>query len=88
MSKLKRGYQAGVGNIRAEEAYDPFPKTGLVKQYEPFIRDYVRKFRKRRVWRAFLVRPGALLTTTELVRLVYPRIRLPLAAEIVEQRGS
>ena len=47
MSKLKRGYQAGVGNIKAEEAYDPFPKTGLVKQYEPFIRGWVGKFCKR-----------------------------------------
>ena len=31
---------------------------------------------QRRIWRAFLVRsPDALLTTTEIVRLVYPRIR-------------
>jgi hypothetical protein len=31
---------------------------------------------KRRIWHAFLVRsPDALLTTTEIVRLVYPRIR-------------
>ena len=27
--------------------YDPFPKSGLVKQYEPFIRSEVSKFCKR-----------------------------------------
>jgi hypothetical protein len=32
------------GNIEASEGPDPFPKTGLVKQYEPFIRSYVGKF--------------------------------------------
>jgi len=26
------------GNIKAESAYDPFPRSGLVKQFEPFIR--------------------------------------------------
>lgn len=36
MSKLKPR-----GNIRATSAYDPFPKSGLVKQYEGFIRDHV-----------------------------------------------
>jgi hypothetical protein len=35
------------GNIKAERAYDPFPKTGLVKQYEPFIRDRVTRFCRR-----------------------------------------
>jgi len=34
----------GSGNIKAEAAYDPFPKSGLVKQYGPFIRKHVRKF--------------------------------------------
>jgi hypothetical protein len=29
------------GNIEAGDGPDPFPKTGLVKQYEPFIRSYV-----------------------------------------------
>ena len=42
MSKLKRAYQAGVGNIKAKKTYSPFPETGLVKKYEPFIRKEVR----------------------------------------------
>jgi len=37
----------GPGNIKAETAYDPFPKSGLVKQYEPFIRKHVGEFCKR-----------------------------------------
>ncbi len=36
-----------MGNIKGDPAYDPFPKSGLVKQYEPFIRDYVHDFCKR-----------------------------------------
>jgi hypothetical protein len=32
------------GNIHDDRPYDPFPKTGLVKQYEPFIRNHVQKF--------------------------------------------
>jgi hypothetical protein len=32
------------GNIEASDGPDPFPKTGLVKQYEPFIRSYVGEF--------------------------------------------
>jgi hypothetical protein len=32
------------GNIQDARPYDPFPKTGLVKQYEPFIRNYVQNF--------------------------------------------
>jgi hypothetical protein len=38
MSKITRRYQAGVGNIKNDKAYDPFPKSGLVKKYAPFIR--------------------------------------------------
>lgn len=34
------------GNIKAEPAYDPFPKSGLVKQYEPFIRKWVGEYCK------------------------------------------
>ena len=30
---------------------------------------------QKRIWRAFLVQPGALLTTTQLVEQCYPRIR-------------
>ncbi len=36
-----------MGNIKGDPAYDPFPKSGLVKQYEPFIRNYVHDFCKR-----------------------------------------
>ena len=34
-----------MGNIKGDD-YDPFPKTGLVKQYEPFIRQTVTEFCK------------------------------------------
>ena len=47
MSKLKRAYQAGVGNIKVVKAYSPFPRTGLVKKYEPFIRNEVRDYCKQ-----------------------------------------
>ncbi len=33
-----------MGKIKGDPAYDPFPKSGLVKQYEPFIRAWVSKF--------------------------------------------
>jgi hypothetical protein len=33
-----------MSNIKNDKAYDPFPKTGKVKEYEPFIRDWVAKF--------------------------------------------
>ena len=35
------------GNIKSEEVYDPFPKTGLVKQFEPKIRKEVREYHKQ-----------------------------------------
>lgn len=47
MSKITRRYQAGVGNIKNDKAYDPFPKTGLVKKYAPFIRSEVRDYCKQ-----------------------------------------
>ena len=34
------------GNIKAKPIYDPFPKDGLVKQYEPYIRKVVGEFAK------------------------------------------
>jgi DNA-directed RNA polymerase specialized sigma subunit len=46
LSRRKRKSK-GSGNIKAETAYDPFPKSGLVKQYEPFIRKHVGEFCKR-----------------------------------------
>ena len=47
MSHRKRKSKDRPGNIKAETAYDPFPKSGLVKQYEPFIRKHVGEFCKR-----------------------------------------
>ena len=35
------------GNIKNDPAYNPFPKTGLVKQYESYIRGVVGEFCKR-----------------------------------------
>src|SRR5262249_38469987 len=32
------------GNIQNEPAFDPFPKAGLVKQFEPFIRKRAAQF--------------------------------------------
>ena len=32
------------GNIQNEPEYDPFPPTGLVREYEPFIRKRVTTF--------------------------------------------
>src|SRR5262245_57475021 len=49
MKKTSRPKKAAVkrGNIKDEPAYDPFPKTGLTKDYEPFIRKWVTDFCKR-----------------------------------------
>ena len=47
MSRRKRKKSKSAGNIKAEAAYDPFQKYGLVKQYEPFIRREVGEFCKR-----------------------------------------
>ena len=32
------------GNIKPEHQFDPFPKDGLTKQFEPFIRKEVEKY--------------------------------------------
>ena len=42
--RRKRRESRSAGNIKAEGVYDPFPKSGLVKQYERFIRKHVREF--------------------------------------------
>jgi hypothetical protein len=39
-----------MANIKADPAYDPFPKSGLVKQYERFIRKRVSKFCEEFPW--------------------------------------
>ena len=36
-----------MANIQDPGDYDPFPKSGLVNQYEPFIRSEVSTFCKR-----------------------------------------
>src|SRR5262249_19383717 len=36
-----------MANIKDEKTYDPFPATGLVKQYELFIRGWVGRFCKQ-----------------------------------------
>lgn len=36
--KWRRGKKRQRGNIKGDPAYDPFPKTGLVKDFEPYIR--------------------------------------------------
>jgi hypothetical protein len=42
--RRKRDWRKRRGNIKAEQIYDPFPKSGLVKQYQPFILRGVTKF--------------------------------------------
>jgi RNA polymerase sigma factor (sigma-70 family) len=42
-----------MSNIKADSAYDPFPKSGLVKQYERFIRKRVAKFREEFPWTSY-----------------------------------
>jgi hypothetical protein len=64
MSRLKRGYQAGIGNIKAEQTYDLFPKNGLVRKYAPFIRKEVRDYCKQYTY----VRPEEMLA--EAIRIV------------------
>ena len=42
--RRNRKASRSAGNIQAEGVYDPFPRSGLVKQYERFIRKHVREF--------------------------------------------
>ena len=42
--RRKRKKSGSPGNAKAERVYDPFPRSGLVKQYERFIRKHVREF--------------------------------------------
>jgi len=44
---FRRSIGDSIEQHQSEKAHDPFPKTGLVKQYEPFIRDWVANFCKR-----------------------------------------
>jgi hypothetical protein len=43
--RRNRKYKSG-GNTKASPLYDPFPRAGLVKQYEPYIRNVVGEFAK------------------------------------------
>jgi hypothetical protein len=45
--KHKRRRKHRPGNIKDDPAYNPFPKSGLVKQYEPYIRSVVGEFCRR-----------------------------------------
>lgn len=56
MSRRKRKKSKSAGNIRAEATYDPFPKSGLVKQYEPFIRREVGEFLNQTTFRLSALR--------------------------------
>jgi hypothetical protein len=42
----RKKYKPREGNIK-DDVVDPFPKTGLVKQFEPYIRGVVGEFAKR-----------------------------------------
>jgi hypothetical protein len=46
----RKKYKLGGGNIKAEPAYDPFPKSGPVKDYEPFIRKKAGEWHKKYRW--------------------------------------
>ena len=79
----KRRRNRRSGNIIIDQAYDPFPKSGLVKQYEPFIRKEVTKYCRqypslfRQCW---TISRGYGFTESALRNLVYwlkPR-RLPM----------
>jgi hypothetical protein len=41
---MKKQKKRRPGNIQAEAVFDPFPKAGLIKEYEPFIRARARDF--------------------------------------------
>lgn len=42
--RRKRGWRKRRGNIEAQQIYDPFPPSGLVKQYKPFILKELTKY--------------------------------------------
>ena len=45
--RRKRKKSKSAGNVKAERGYNPFPTSGRVKQYEPFIRKEVGKYCKQ-----------------------------------------
>lgn len=46
----RKKHKLGAGNIKDEPAYDPFPKDGLVKKFEPFIRKKAGEWHKKYRW--------------------------------------
>jgi len=46
----RKNYKPFEANIKSDAAYDPFPKTGLVTDYEPFIGWWVADFCKQFRW--------------------------------------
>jgi hypothetical protein len=46
MSRKRKRRNRRPGNIKNDPLYDPFPKAGLVRQYELYIRKVVRQFAK------------------------------------------
>jgi hypothetical protein len=53
MKRRRKKYKPLKGNIKNDPTYDPFPKSGPIKDYEPLIRDKVAKVCKlypRQTW--------------------------------------
>jgi hypothetical protein len=46
----RKKYKLTAGNIKSDPACDPFPKSGRVKQYEPFIRKKAGEWYKKYRW--------------------------------------
>ena len=59
-----------MGNIKDDPAYDPFPKSGPIKDYEPLIRDKVTNFCKQypRANREHVLSEAVLLANKALQR--------------------
>src|SRR5262249_589102 len=68
----RKKFKLGSGNIAAENYYDPFPKAGLVKQYEPFIRKEAGNFWKKYRW---LRHDDVLSWAVEIAIRAEPRFR-------------
>jgi hypothetical protein len=76
-------YKPFEGNIKAEAAYDPFPKTGLVKQFGPYIRKVVGEFanaypRVRRRAQVAVVKGALTASPPSKVHEVVARLQEPL----------
>ena len=47
MSRQRSGARTELANVKPARAYDPFPREGLVKAFEPFIRKDVEEYCKQ-----------------------------------------